>query len=176
MAHDRPSSWIAFSWMILIGLLGGPVCSFAVPMERDPKGHDGLAWGAPYSAPRDFAKIDENGTIQTFEYVGDRPTFGTIPVESIKVFTISGQFARVMVRYQGKATHEHVLRYLQSLYGPIDRTPGAMTRGPGQQFDWRGTDTEVNLTFETLRELGYIFIDSAVLAPRFNDSLPEHGY
>jgi hypothetical protein len=51
-----------------------------------------------------------------------------------------------------------------------------MTRGAGQQFNWRGTDTEVNLTYETLKELGYIFIDSAVLAPRFNDSLPEHGY
>ncbi len=176
MTACRPFGWGQFLGLVLIGLLSWPPCSFAVPMERDPKGHDGMLWGSPYAAPRDFAKVDENGKIQTYEYTGDRPTFGPIPVESLKVFTISGQFARIMVRYQGKGTHEQVLRYLQSLYGPIDRTPGAMTRGPGQQFNWRGTDTEVNLTYETLRELGYIFIDSAVLAPRFNDSLPEHGY
>jgi hypothetical protein len=156
--------------------LSGVATGWATEMARDPKGYDGTAWGSPYSPSRDFVKVDEVGRIQTYEYAGDQPTFGAIPVASVKVFTVSGQFARVMVRYQGKGTHEQVMRYIQSLYGPIDRTPGAMTRGPGQQFNWRGADTEVNLTYETLRELGYIFIDSAILAPRFNDSLPEHGY
>lgn len=176
MAACRSFNWAGLLGVVLIGLLNGPEGSVAAPMERDPKGYGEITWGSLYAPPRDFAKVDENGEIRTYEFTGNQPTFGSIPVDSIKVFTISGQFARVMVRYQGKATHDQVLRYLQSLYGPIDRTPGAMTRGPGQQFNWRGSDTEVNLTYETLKELGYIFIDSAVLAPRFNDSLPEHGY
>jgi hypothetical protein len=174
LALHRKTGWMPV--LVILGLFGSQQSGWAVPMEQDPKGYNGITWGTPFATPPDFAKVNENGKIQTFEYTGARPTFGPVHVESLKVFTIAGQFARVMVRYRGKATHDQVLSYLQSLYGPIDRSPGAMTRGPGQQFNWRGTETEVNLTYETLKELGYIFIDSAVLAPRFNDNLPEHAY
>jgi hypothetical protein len=135
-----------------------------------------MPWGTSFVVSPDFVKVDENGKIQTYQYAGARPALGPVRVESLKMFTIGGQFARVMVRYHGKSTHEQVLAYLQTLYGPIDRTPGAIMRGSGQQFNWRGDETEVNLTYETVREVGFLFIDSAVLAPRFNDSLPEHAY
>lgn len=159
--------WVlVFSWHTVL----------AVPIEQDPKSFNGIGWGTPFSESAVYAKVDESGKIRTYERTDGRPFLGPVRVESMKFVTIEGQFARVIVRYLGKSTHEQVLTHLQSLYGPIDRTPGAMTRGSGQQFNWRGTDTEVNLTYETVREVGFLFIDSAVLAPRFNDSLPEHAY
>ncbi len=164
-------------WLVcLLGMAGAAPPAWAVPIERDPNGYNGMAWGSPYTAPPDFVKSEENGKIHTFEYRGPKPMLGPVAVESIKVFTIGGQFARVMARYRGKSTHAEMLKHLQALYGPIDRTPGLMTHGSGQQFNWRGAETEVNLTYETVKERGFVFIDSAVLAPRFNDNLPEHAY
>ena len=47
----------------------------------------------------------------------------------MRFLTVDGKFARVTVRYQGKATHDQILTYLQSLYGSLDRTPGQFTGG-----------------------------------------------
>ena len=168
----RPGLWL----ILLLIAVGAVLPAGAVPIEHDPNGYNGTAWGSPYSAPLDFVKADENGKVQTFEYRGSRPMLGPVAVESVKTFTIGGQFARVMARYRGKATHAEMLTHLQALYGAIDRTPGLMTHGSGQQFNWRGAETEVNLTYEPVKERGFVFIDSAILAPRFNDNLPEHAY
>jgi hypothetical protein len=48
-----------------------------------------------------------------------------------------------------------------------------MMRGLNQQYTWRGTDTEINLTYHANTERGYIFIDSRTLAPRFNDRITD---
>ena len=48
-----------------------------------------------------------------------------------------------------------------------------MTRGLNQQYNWRGTETEINLTYQAGTERGYIFIDSRTLAPRFNDDITD---
>ena len=48
----------------------------------------------------------------------------TTPVDSMRFTTFESMFGRVTVRYSGKDTHEGVLTYLQSKYGPLDLTPG----------------------------------------------------
>lgn len=82
----------------------------------------------------------------------------------------------ITIRYHGQRSHDEILGYLQTKYGPIERLPGSMIRGPNQQSTWRGHETEVNLTYNDGQERGYIFIESRTLAPRFNDVLPEHAF
>jgi hypothetical protein len=95
---------------------------------------------------------------------------------ALRFISIDRQFARVAVRYHGQRSHDEILGYLQTEYGPIERLPGAMIRGLSQQFTWRGPQTEVNLTYDGAQERGAIFIESRTLAPRFNDVLPEHAF
>jgi len=92
---------------------------------------------------------------------------------SILYVSLDDQFARVMIRYQGEQVHKHVLRFLENQFGGLERIPGQMARGLNQQFTWRGSDTEITLTYQAGTERGYIFIDSRTLAPRFNDYLTD---
>jgi hypothetical protein len=101
---------------------------------------------------------------------------GDAKVDVLRFIAIEGELARVSIRYSGNRTHTQMLAYLESHYGSFDRTPGSMMRGLNQQFTWRGAETEVNLTYESYRERGNVFVESRTLAPRFNDVLPEHGY
>ena len=91
----------------------------------------------------------------------------------MKFSSITGQFARVSVRYQGEGVHKQILAYLERRYGPLDKTPGQMVRGLNQQYNWRGIETEINLTYEGQSERGFVFFDSRTLAPRFNDGITD---
>jgi hypothetical protein len=82
-------------------------------------------------------------------------------------------FARVTIRYQGEASHKRIMAYVQQQFGPLEHIPGQMMRGLNQQYNWRGAETEINLTYNASTERGYIFIDSRSLAPRFNDQLAD---
>ncbi|MDH5741325.1 MAG: hypothetical protein OEY77_13470 [Nitrospira sp.] len=92
---------------------------------------------------------------------------------SILYVSLDDQFARVVIRYVGDQAHKHVLSHLEGRFGRLDRIPGQMARGLTQQYNWRGTDTEINLTYQAGTERGYIFIDSRTLAPRFNDHITD---
>ena len=75
-----------------------------------------------------------------------------------------------------KETHEQVVAYLQSRFGPIERMPGSMMRGLSQTYTWRGPETQINLTYQGMGARGFIFIESRTFAARFIDMLPEHAY
>jgi hypothetical protein len=66
-----------------------------------------------------------------------------------------------------------MLSFLESRFGRLERVPGQMARGLTQQYNWRGSDTEINLTYQAGTERGYIFLDSRTLAPRFNDDITD---
>jgi hypothetical protein len=142
-------------------------------MTRDPQGYQGFAWGTSLADSQRLVLADNGPHIKGYEMKGQSPSFGDTPVDLLRFIELEGRFARITVRYHGKETHARVMEYLQQEYGPIDRTPGAVTRGAGQQFNWRGTDTEINVTYDATRERGFVFIDSAVLAPRFNDLITD---
>lgn len=94
-------------------------------------------------------------------------------MSSIRYVSLDDQFARVVIRYEGEQVHKQVLNHLEGRFGQLDRIPGQMARGLTQQYNWRGTDTEINLTYQAGTERGYIFIDSRTLAPRFNDNITD---
>ena len=100
-------------------------------------------------------------------------SFAGTEMTSILYVSLNDQFARVMIRYQGDHVHRQVLDFLENRFGRLERVPGQMARGLTQQYNWRGTDTEINLTYQSGTERGYIFIDSRTLAPRFNDDITD---
>jgi hypothetical protein len=146
-------------------------------MERDPKGFHGIVWGAPLTPVPDLVlRTDiEEVEVKEYEFKDGPPPFGQAEVESIRLSSINDRFVRVAIRYHGKRAHDHVIAHLEREFGPIDRTPGAMVRGLNQQYNWRGTDTEVNLTYDARRERGFVAIESRALSPRYMEAMSDTG-
>jgi hypothetical protein len=174
--HRLPSRNPAFIYLLVVlggaFALVGPSLTSAGNMVNDPKGFHGIQWGSSLAKVPDLQLVHSEEHIQEYQLTQGPPPLGEAKVENMKFLAYDGEFARVSIRYKGKKTHEQVLAYLQTQYGPIDRTPGSMMRGLNQQFNWRGTDTEINLTYEARGERGFVFIDSRNLAPKFNEFLP----
>lgn len=145
-------------------------------MTNDPKGFRGIPWGASLSDFPDFILADTTDRIKTYNMKNGPAVLGDAKLESMRFIAIDGKFARVTVRYRGKENHELVLAYLQAQYGPMDRSPGTIMRGHSQQYNWRGVETEVNVTYDGAGDRGYVFIDSRVLAPRFNEGYGDSVY
>jgi hypothetical protein len=146
--------------------------AFGVPMQNDPNGFEGIPWGATFSETDTFVKVEDTGRSQAYELKAGSPTLGPATVDSMRFVTAEGKFARVTVRYQSKATHDQILAYLQSLYGPLDRTPGQIAAGPVKFFSWTGFETDVNLRYETSTDRGIIFFESQELRRKLTDSKP----
>ncbi|MBM4122473.1 MAG: hypothetical protein FJ249_07770 [Nitrospira sp.] len=178
MSYQRLRPSRAPALIRLLAVLGGafalvgPPLTSAGNMINDPKGFHGIQWGSSLAKAPDLQLVNSEEHIQEYQLKQGPLPLGEAKVEYMKFLAYDGEFARVSVRYRGKKTHEQVLVYLQAQYGPIDRTPGSMMRGLNQQFNWRGTDTEINLTYEARGERGFVFIDSRTLAPKFNEFLP----
>lgn len=145
-------------------------------IEKDANGFFGIPWGAPLDDVPTLTLAETWDRVQGYDLRGGPPQLGDAKVDYARLFMIDGKFARATIRYQGKQTHEQILAYLQSQFGPIDRSPGLVTHGFNQQFNWRGTDTEVNVTYHASRERGYLFIECRALATRFNDGLSMTAY
>jgi len=169
--HRLPLLAAVFIWTAI-----NVSAAHAVPMVSDPNGFSGITWGASLNDRPELALITTANRIKEYDRKSGPLQFGDAAVDTMRFSTVDGKFARVTIRYKGKDTLAKVLVHLQRLYGPLDRTPGQMMRGANQQYNWRGTDTEVNMTFDGMGERGFLFIESTVLAPRFNDSLSESAY
>ena len=171
-------SWIcrtSLSCLFFLLILQVTLAS-AVPMQNDPNGFEGIPWGATFSETDTFVKVEDTGKSQTYELKTGAPSLGTVIVDSMRFVTSEGKFARVTVRYQGKITHDRILTYLQSLYGPLDRTPGQIAGGPVKFFSWTGFETDVNLRYETSTDRGIIFFESQELRQKLTDSKPSTVY
>lgn len=145
------------------------IVALAVPIQHDPNGFEGIPWGAALSESESFGKTEDAGRFKTYERKDGHPLLGSSPVESMKFTTIDDQFARVTVRYQGKGTHDRILAYLQSLYGPLDDAPGQFSVGPVKFYAWQGFETEVTLRYESRVDRGIIFFESQALRAKIAD-------
>jgi hypothetical protein len=161
----------ALNALILLVLVLSDRAAFAVQMKEDPKGFEGIPWGVTLSESETFGKVEDSGRLKTYELKGAPPTFGPAKVESMKFTTVDDRFARVTVRYQGKEAHEQLLTFLQSRYGPLDRTPGQFAGGAVKIFAWQGIDTEVSLRYETRTDRGIIFFENPSLASRIEGAM-----
>jgi len=151
-------------------LLAVPAAS-AVDMVNDPKGFQGIPWGAALADSPDVTLVESTTRIKQFGLKQSPPRLGEVTVESLRLVSIDGKFARVVVRYQGTATHQSILKYLQLQFGPLDLTPGQIARGLLQQFTWFGPESEINLTYDVKRDRGLIFLESRALAMKFSEGM-----
>lgn len=154
---------------IVLVLLLPVVPALAVPMENDPNGFEGIPWGATFTESDQFVKVEDAGRVQTFELTSTPRTLGPATVESMKFNTIDGKFARVMVRYTGKETHDRLLQYLQQQFGPIDQTPGQMAGGAVRFFNWQGPDSAIILRYDLRTSQGVIFFESEAFRVKLNE-------
>jgi hypothetical protein len=162
--------------LVLLGLLlcmSRPFLAHAVPMVNDPNGFQSLSWGVALTTRPDLEIVRAGPYVNEYQLRDSQPLFAGIPVESLRFLSVDEQFARVTIRYQGDDRHKQILTYLEQQFGPLERVPGQMIRGLNQQYNWRGTYTEINLTYHANTERGFIFIDSRTLAPRFNDHITD---
>ena len=155
--------------MALLLFMVQPSAVNAVPMTNDPKGFQNIAWGSALQSRPDLEVTYEGPHVAEYQFKNTAPAFAEIPVTSVKLSTIEKQFARVTVRYQGETTHQQIMRYMEQRFGPLERIPGQMMRGLNQQYNWRGSESEINLTYQASTERGFIFLESRTLAPRFID-------
>ncbi|MGQ0811489.1 MAG: hypothetical protein ACT4OO_09735 [Nitrospiraceae bacterium] len=147
-------------------------------MANDPKGFEGIPWGAAFSESTEFGVVEQGDRIKGYELRQGTPPLGPAKVDAMRFFTIDGKFARVLVRYHGTNTHQQILNYLQSQFGSLDKTPGQMARGPVQQFNWQGDDTAITMTYEAGTDRGIIFFESRSLASKFGEGMapePDHA-
>ena len=158
-------------FMIGAAIPGEPL--WAVSMVNDPKGFRNIAWGAPLAAREDMEAMRPGAHVAEYRRKTDSSAFAGAEMTSILYVSIDDQFARVTIRYQGEQIHKQVLNFLETQFGSLQRIPGQMARGLNQQYNWRGSDTEINLTYQAGTQRGYIFIDSRTLAPRFNDDITD---
>jgi hypothetical protein len=154
---------------LFVGLLIQAALALAVPILNDPNGFEGLLWESALTEGDQFAKVEEAGRLRSYELKTGQPALGTIPVEVLRYTTFDGKFGRVLVRYQGKDTHEQILAYLQTKYGPLDRTPGQISVGPIRVYAWHGFDTEITLRYESRIERGIIFFESRILREKLSE-------
>lgn len=143
--------------------------ALAVPMENDPNGFEGIPWGAAFTESDQFVKVEEAGRIQTYELTSTPRKLGPATVESMKFSTVEGKFARVMVRYTGKDTHDRLLTFLQQQFGPIDHTPGQMAGGAVKFFNWQGPDSAIILRYDLRTSQGVIFFESEAFRVKLNE-------
>ncbi len=141
----------------------------AVPMENDPNGFEGIPWGAAFTESDQFVKVEDAGRIQTYELTSTPRKLGSVLVESMKFSTVEGKFARVMVRYTGKETHDRLLTFLQQQFGPIDQTPGQMAGGVVKFFNWQGPDSAIILRYDLRTSQGVIFFESEAFRVKLNE-------
>jgi hypothetical protein len=143
----------------------------AVNMVNDPKGFQNIPWGTALADSPDVTLVESTTRIKQFGLKQNPPRLGEITVESMRLVSIDEKFARVVVRYQGMATHRSILKYLQSQFGPLDLTPGQIARGLLQQFTWSGPESDVNLTYDVHRDRGFIFIENRTLVQKFEEGM-----
>jgi hypothetical protein len=169
----RPTALLSILFCLFFEAALGVCPAAAVPLLNDPKGFHDITWGAPLADRQDMEPARLGTHIKEYRRTTEAPTFAGAEMRSIGYVCVDDQFARVTIRYQGADVHKQVLQYLETQFGALERIPGQMARGLNQQYNWRGPETEINLTYQASTERGFIFMDSRTLAPRFNDHITD---
>jgi hypothetical protein len=119
----------------------------ATPIKQDPKGFFGSLWGKPLQSRADLKEIETVNTMHVYSIKNQPPQIEHIVMESVKLYTLEGKYARALFHYQGEATHQALLEYLEAQFGTIEVPFGSMIRGLNQQYTWRGPETEITLPY-----------------------------
>ena len=128
---------VVFTSLLLVLLATSPTRAIS-PISNDPQGFEGIKWNTALHTLKHLSLIDSDDRIQSYQFSEETLRFANTHVESLRLLTIDGKFARVMIRYQGEDSHQAIMMYLTRQYGPIIRRPGSMVRGLSQENTWRG--------------------------------------
>lgn len=158
---------------VLLGIVAWLVASpaSASTILKDPQGFNGIPWGTALTESADLELAEKGTRIKGYHVKRAPLQLGDVPVDSIWYITIDGKFARAVIRYHGRDTHERIVAYLVSQLGPIEQSQ--ILRDVSQPLNWRGPDTEVNVTFQGMGQRGLIFFESRALAPRFTEGMGD---
>jgi hypothetical protein len=157
---------------LLISILLATSVFAAIRIAQDPNGFLDIPWGNSLKDRPDLHEIDNTSMVRIFTFKHDSPEIQGIPMESMKLYTLEGKFARAIFHYRGKTTHESLINFLETRFGKIEMAQGGMMRGLNQQYTWRGPETEITISYHGFRERGVLTAESRVLAPLFFDAYP----
>ena len=165
--------WAFLSFCIYLFLSGTAISGTSI--EHDPQGFFGIPWGKSLANREDLKKIDSSDSTRIYTLKQGHPHIEGIQMESVKLYVLENKYARALFHYQGTATHQSLLQFLETRFGKIDRTYGTMMRGLNQQYTWRGPETEISITYHGFREQGFLIAESRVLAPLLLDLYEEQS-
>ncbi len=164
-------------FFLLAVIIGHTPVSLAVThISNDPMGFYGIQWGHSLINHPQLLRIDTDNNIVYYGLNNAEPKAWDIPVESMKFLALNDQFAQVLVHYQGQDTHQAIITYLETTYGKHSLAPGSMMRGLNQQFSWRGTETEISVTYRGLTEHGFLAIQSRILAAKLMNAISDQSF
>ena len=162
-APSRALVVLCFSILVTGNAIGG------TPIHNDPNGFFGIPWGNTLAGRDDLKEIEADESFRVYTLKSGKPFIEGISMGSVKLYSLEGQFARILFRYQGKAIHESLMDYLEARFGKINHEYGSlygsMKRKLNQQYTWRGPETEITITYHAFRERGFLVAESRVLAP-----------
>ena len=150
-----------FAFLIICGPSN---TSWAGTIINDPMGFNGIEWGSSLLNHPQFIQIDSENDVAFYRLKKTELSAWGVPVESMKFLTLKDKFAQVLIHYRGEAIHRSILNHLESSYGKNKLSPGSMMRGLNQQYSWRGSITEISITYRELTQRGFITIQSQILA------------
>ena len=145
-------------------------------IKNDPLGFWGIQWGKPLAGREDLTKIESIETLQIYAPTTENFQVEGIPVDRVKLYELNNQFARALFHYRGESTHNSLLKFLESRFGKTNQAYGSMMRGLNQHYSWRGSETEISITYHGFRERGVLTAESRILAPRFLDVYSDHSF
>lgn len=171
----QPANRRIFFTVCVCLILFTPALS-ATLIEQDPKGFFGSLWGKSLKNRSDLKEIDSVNTLHIYTNKIGIPQVEGITMESVKLYSLDGKYARALFYYEGEAIHKSLLNYLETRFGKIDNPYGSMMRGLSQQYTWRGPETEITLTYHGFRERGFLAAESRIYAPLFLDAISDNSF
>lgn len=176
LSHSLRVTLLVTLTIALFCLEGNHSAISGTRIENDPNGFLGIPWGVPLKNRIEFTEIDSIDIVRIFALREGSPEVSGIPMESMKLYTFDGKYARATFHYRGDRIHESLMTYLENYFGKTDVAQGGMARGLNQQYTWRGPETEITLTYHGFRERGFLTAESRVLAPLLLHASPDQAY
>ncbi len=172
----QPSSHLIYTVPLIISLTLSCTFALAGPLTNDPQGFYGIKWGHSLIESPQLTKFDSQKSLDYYRPRDLAPSIWGIPVTSIKLLSINDQFARITIHYRGEKAHQALLNELESKFGEITHPPGSMMRGLNQEYSWRGSSTEISITYQGLSERGFLAAQSRILAAEVMNTISDQSF
>lgn len=90
-----------FTSLLLVLLATSPTYAIS-QISNDPQGFEGIKWETALHTLKHLSLIDSDDRIQSYQFSKDTLRFVNTHVESLRLLTIDGKSARVMIRTKAR--------------------------------------------------------------------------